>query len=115
MLDFTLAEDRANERRLKKWIKEEREYKEGRGAVAGGDQKYVQRTELAAMSIYFVILQRWDEIKKWSAGNGVDWPMEEEKQDAYDVFERIYDENGVTHLVEWQEGIDWFKEAVFAL
>jgi len=34
VLDFTLAEDRANERRLKQWIKEERKHKEGLGAAA---------------------------------------------------------------------------------
>jgi len=78
-----------------------------------GDDALLGHIEVAKLSVYYVTLQRWDEIYGWATDNGVAWPIEGTKEEAYDEFARIYDEQDITHLREAQEGIDWFHDAVF--
>ena len=80
--------------------------------VVNGDV-YEKRLGTAKIVIHYVVLQRWEEVWNYAEGAGVEWPLEGTKEEAFDEFERVYNEAGITHLTEGGGDIQWLRAIVF--
>ena len=86
-------------------------FKDALAKVAG--TPYRGRVDLAKLTVYYVILLRWDTIKAFATQHSVDWPLEATKLAAFGEFARVYKENGMTHLSEGGHDLQWLNKTIF--
>ncbi|MDD8027060.1 MAG: DUF4838 domain-containing protein [Acidobacteriota bacterium] len=66
--------------------------------------EYCRRVRIARLPVAYVVLARWDELKK-SAGSG--WPWGHDRAVLLDWFLKETRASGATHISEWQSLDDW--------
>jgi len=72
------------------------------------------RVHVAKISVYYVILQRWDEMYDFATKTWLKpWPLEATKEEAFTEFSRIYNILGITTVREGSCDLPCFKSMVF--
>ena len=69
-------------------------------AAAENITRHIRRVHTAKLSVYFVALERWDEIHANATQRATPWawPFESTKAAAFAEFARVHDENGWGNL-----------------
>jgi len=72
------------------------------------------------MSIYYVCLLRWSELRAYASSQGIPWPLENELTDSYNSFAFAYNETTIRYgkhpiFFEGGEntGLDWLFNQLF--
>jgi hypothetical protein len=79
--------------------------------VATGPHK--DRVDVAKISIYYVVLLRWDNVTAFAKQESVPWPLEDTKADAWSEFERMWHKIGIASAQEGSCNITCYKARVF--
>jgi hypothetical protein len=58
--------------------------------VAGAQQQYKARVDVAKVSVYYVVLLRWEEVQGFATNESVPWPWEPTKHAAWQEFTRVW-------------------------
>jgi len=81
-------------------------------ATVQDDPELRFRVQVAQLPVMYVFMMRWDEMRQNAVTAGVDWPMPDLIQDAYDNFMQIAKKKNITRLDEWNEGYGALKKAL---
>jgi hypothetical protein len=86
-------------------------FKAAAASAAGGagGAAVIRRVETAKMSVWFLLLARWDEVRAFAANQTIAWPAEAEKADALIWFERVWNASGAVAWDEKGNGLDYLK------
>jgi hypothetical protein len=60
----------------------------------------------------YTFMMRWDEMRKQAAGRGVDWPMPDSIEEAFEHFKEAAKKKNITRLNEWQQGYGALEKAL---
>ena len=71
------------------------------------------RVHVAKVSVYYVLLLRWDEMKSFAGAHAIPWPVETEKLAAWNEFERMWEKIGIKSEQESGCDIKCFRAKVF--
>ena len=82
-------------------------------ALTAHQPVYNERVQVAKVSIYYVLLLRWDEMYDFAATHSIDWPVEPDKQSAWEEFDRLWHKIGITSTREGSCDIECFHAKVF--
>lgn len=69
-------------------------------AITADDPERFRRVQRAALSLRYVLLLRWHELRRQAARQSLTWPAPADRMDAFRQFARVYGANGITHLGE---------------
>ncbi len=69
------------------------------------------RVQRSALSLRYVLLLRWEELRRFAAQHSLDWPGPANRMEAFRQFARVYRDNGITHLGEaWsRRNLSWLR------
>ena len=82
-------------------------------AVSSGSPLQKGRVNIAKISIYFVILVRWDEMQLFAKTFGTPWPLETTKKEAWAEFTSVWKAMGIKSEREGSCDYDCFCKQVF--
>ena len=82
-------------------------------AVTAGAPMFHDRVSAAKISIYYVMLLRWEEMYNFAGKHSIPWPLETSKQEAWAEFERVWNKVGIRSEREGLCNITCFKAQVF--
>ena len=57
-------------------------------------------------------MMRWNEMREKARAAGIDWPMPDSIQDAFDHFVKVAKKKNLTRLSEQGKGYDALEEAL---
>ena len=80
--------------------------------AAGDDPEMRFRVQVAQLPIMYTFMMRWDEMRKQAAGLGVDWPMPDSIQQAFEHFTKVAKKKDITRLEEWRQGYGTLEKAL---
>merc|ERR1712166_57397 len=83
-------------------------------AVTANDPAKQGRVHVAKMSIYYVLLLRWDEMKSFATANSIPWAVEHTKQLAWNEFALMWKRIGILSEREGSCDINCFHAQVFS-
>jgi hypothetical protein len=69
-------------------------------AISSENQEVFRRVQRSALSLRYVLLLRWEELRRYAARHSLDWPGPENRLDAFRQFARVCSNSGITHLGE---------------
>lgn len=76
-----------------------------------GDDKLVTRVRLAELPVWYVILMRWNEIRRYAKKTKQEWLLPNDRTRTFQAFARIYNDNGMTQLAENKKhNLLWLKK-----
>jgi hypothetical protein len=81
-------------------------------AAAGGGSAaaaLLERVETAKMSVWFLLITRWDEMRVAAAKGTIVWPAEAHKTEALQWFERAWNASGATAWDEKGLGLEYLR------
>jgi hypothetical protein len=79
--------------------------------MSGAAQK--GRVDIAKISIFFVVLVRWDEMQLYAKVAAIPWPLEPTKKQAWEEFSRMWKLLGIKSEREGSCDYDCFCKQVF--
>jgi hypothetical protein len=80
--------------------------------AASDDPELRFRVQVAQLPIMYTFMVRWDEMRKQAAGLGVDWPMPDSIQKAFEQFTKVAKKKNISRLNEWQQGYGALEKAL---
>ena len=86
-----------------------------RQAVSSGNQLQKGRVNIAKISIYFVVLVRWDEMQLYAKVSHTPWPLEATKKQAWAEFTYMWKLVGIKSEREGSCDYECFCKQVFKI
>ena len=87
-----------------------RALEDGRQVVTG---KQRARVEVVRQSVYYIALQRWDELRGFAQNRSIEWPLAATKAEAWTEFSRVWNSSGTRSVSQGLCGLACFREQVF--
>ena len=78
--------------------------------------RFARRARFASMPLMYVVLNRWDELRKWQGANKAKvpkWPYSSSLREQYVEFKRLYELRGMNRLDEHGTTILWLERWLF--
>lgn len=72
-----------------------------------------ERVHVAKVSVYYVLLLRWDEMMNFAGSHKIPWPIEVDKESAWKEFARMWNKIGITSEREGSCDFKCFQAMVF--
>ncbi|MCP4710810.1 MAG: DUF4838 domain-containing protein [Planctomycetes bacterium] len=66
--------------------------------------EFLPRVQHCRLSILYVAIRRWDELRRKALEEGIDWPWGDSAEQAREQFEQCARSLNITRLNEWEEG-----------
>jgi len=79
--------------------------------VSADNPELFSRVQRSALSLRYVLLLRWEELRRFAVRHSLDWPGPTNRLDAFRQFARVYRDNKITHLGEaWsRRDLSWLR------
>ena len=65
---------------------------------------YLPRVQHCRHSILYVVIRRWDELRRKAVEEGTDWPWGDSTEHSREQFEQSAQSLNITRLNEWEQG-----------
>jgi len=91
--------------------------------LAAPGPQYQSRIDLVKLSLYFVAMIRWQDLCSYAQQNNLEWPMENNINDAFNWFSQIFNQWGILTLRESANpptpdnafGLQWYSTQMITL